>query len=144
MAKYTGKGSDFLVKGASAYETISQIQSIGSIQETAAEVDVSTLDAGDYRDYIQGFKETGEAEVVMIFDPALVPHGSASGVVKKFQDGDTLDCAIKIGSTPPYYMTFQAFIRDLAWPEFNVDDPVLLTPTFRLRTPVTLTSALPT
>ena len=142
--KYTGKGCQFLIKGATTYGPVANIQSIGKITESAAEVDVSTLDAGDYRDYIQGFKETGECPLALIFDPADASHDAETGVISQFHDGATLDCAIKIASDPEAFMTFSAFIRDFEWPEFNVDDPLVITPTFRLRTPVTLVSTLPT
>ena len=63
MAKFTGKGAKFMIKGSGATPTfaeVGQVQEIGDISVTADEVEVTTLDAGDYRDYIQGFKDAGE------------------------------------------------------------------------------------
>jgi hypothetical protein len=150
MAKFTGKGAQFLVKTSGAtptYVAIGQIQEVGAIAVTAEEVDVTTLDAGDYRDYIQGFKDPGTCELKVIWDPGLSDHGDgADGLVGLFVSGETRDCAIRwnsSGTGGEAFGTFQAFIRDMTYGALNADDPQMITPLFRLRTPVTLVDTLP-
>src|SRR5262245_22228198 len=116
MAKYTGKGSDFLMKGASAYTTVGQIMNIGSIAQTADEVDATTLDAGAFRDFVQGFKDTGECPLELAYDPAAQGH---KDVITAWEDGTTKNFAIKLGTTPTAYMLFDGFVRDMNWPELN-------------------------
>ena len=74
MAKFTGKGATISVKGGGAtpaYAAVGQVAEIGNIDVSADEVEVTTLDAGDYRDYLQGFKDPGTCQLKVIFDPAL-------------------------------------------------------------------------
>ena len=74
MAKFTGKGAQILVKGGGAtpaYKAVGQVAEIGNIDISADEVDVTTLDAGDYRDYIQGFKDPGTCQIKVLWDPAI-------------------------------------------------------------------------
>lgn len=154
MAKFTGKGAEFLVVNGGAtpaYEAIGQVAEIGDISVTADEVEVTTLDAGDYRDYIQGFKDPGECELTVIFDPAI--HGAnattptGDTILELFASGEVRDCAIRwnsSGAGGEAFGTFQAFIRDVTYNALNPDDPQQITPLFRLKTPITLVSTLPT
>ena len=147
MAKITGKKCDFLVSktGATpAYASLGQIMSIGGISQTSDEVDATTLEATDFRDFIQGFKDPGECSVTLAWDPTLVGHGSAAGgVISYFKTGETVRCAIKLNYTTPKYLLFDAFVRDMNYPEINPDDVVTLNPVFRVKTDVTLADTLP-
>lgn len=131
-----------------AYTSIGQVQEIGDISVTAEEVDVTTLDAGDYRDYIQGFKDPGECELTVIFDPGLAGHDeSADGLIGLFNSGAVKDCAIRWNSSATgdeAFGTFKAFIRDMTYGALNADDPQTITPLFRITTPITLVDTLPT
>lgn len=124
------------------------MQEIGDISVTAEEVDVTTLDAGDYRDYIQGFKDPGECELTVIFDPGLAGHDdSTDGLVGLFASGEVRDCAIRWNSSVvggESFGTFKAFIRDMTYGALNPDDPQTITPLFRITTPITLVDTLPT
>ena len=151
MSKFTGKGAEFWVKssgGTPAYVPVAQVQEISGVSVTAEEVDVTTLDAGDYRDYLQGFKDPGECELTVIFDPELAAHdASADGLVGLFASGDVRDCAIKWNSSAAVgghtWGTFQAFIRDMSFGALNPDDPQTASPVFRITTPITLTDTAP-
>jgi hypothetical protein len=131
-----------------AYTAIGQVQEIGDISVTAEEVDVTTLDAGDYRDYIQGFKDPGECELTVIFDPGLAGHDeSTDGLIGLFTTGEVRDCAIRwnsSGTGDQAFGTFKAFIRDMTYGALNADDPQTITPLFRITTPIALVDTLPT
>jgi hypothetical protein len=151
MAKFTGKGSSFFIKSSGAtptYTAVGQVQSIGGITISSDEVEVTTLDAGDYRQYIQGFKDPGECPIVVLFDPALADQGTdADGLLGLFASGEVRDVAIQVNSSDvggKAYLTFKAFIRDWEYGEINADDPQTVTPTFRITGAVTVVDTLPT
>jgi Lambda phage tail tube protein, TTP len=150
MGKYTGKGAEFCLDTGTTTPTwtpVGQVQEIGDIAVTAEEVDVTTLDAGDYRDYIQGFKDPGEVELTVIFDPEVATHGdAANGLIALFTSGEVKDCAIRINSSAvggEAFLMFSAFIRDMTYGALNPDDPQTITPLFRLTSPITLADTLP-
>jgi Lambda phage tail tube protein, TTP len=153
MAKFTGKGGQFLINTAApgppkVWTPIGQVQSIGGITVSADEVEVTTLDAGDYRQYIQGFKDPGECPITVLFDPFLADQGTgANGLLGLFASGVTKNCAIRINSSAAgghSWLTFDAFIRDWEYAEINADDPQTVTPTFRITGAVTVVDVLPT
>src|SRR5262245_8203567 len=104
MAKFTGKGGQFLIKttGATpAYRAVGQVKEIGEIGITADEIDVTTLDAGDYRQFLQGFKDAGTCNLTVIFDPEMIdqaglPTIDSDSLYGLFQSGVTCDCVIRI------------------------------------------------
>lgn len=152
MAKFTGKGSAFSINTAAVapatYVAVGQVQSIGGITISSDEVDVTTLDAGDYRQYIQGFKDPGECPLTVIFDPALADQGvDANGLLGLFASGAVKNCAVTINSSEVggnSFLIFDAFIRDMEYGEINPDDPQTISPVFRITGPVTVVDALPT
>jgi hypothetical protein len=151
VAKFTGKGAEFLVSDGgtpAAYTPVGQVSEIGDVSVTADEVEVTTLDAGDYRDYIQGFKDPGECELTVVFDPAMADQGTdPDGLLGLFASGEVRDCAIRwnsSGTGGEAFGTFQAFIRDMTFNALNPDDPQTITPLFRLKSPITLVDTLPT
>ena len=149
MSKYTGKSAEFSIKNAAAtsYVVIGQVQEIGDISVTAEEVDVTTLDAGDYRDYLQGFKDPGECELTVISDPNLATHDETTdGLIGLFTSGAIRDCAIRWNSSAAgghTWAKFQAFIRDMTYGALNPDDPQTMSPVFRITTPITLSDTAP-
>src|SRR4051812_31032501 len=151
MAKFTGKSAKFLIVGGGAtpaYVEVGQVSAIGDVSVTADEVEVTTLDAGDYRDYIQGFKDPGECELTVVFDPELADQSTdPDGLLGLFASGEVRDCAIRwnsSGTGGEVFGTFQAFVRDMTYNALNPDDPQTITPLFRLKTPITIVDALPT
>ena len=151
MAKFTGKGAQILVLGGGAtpaYKAVGQVAEIGNIDVSADEVDVTTLDAGDYRDYLQGFKDPGECQLTVLFDPALADQDeSADGLFGLFTSGETRDWVIRFNSSVAVggesFGTFQGFIRDWSFGALNPDDPQEVQPTIRIVGPITLTDTMP-
>jgi predicted secreted protein len=137
MAKYTGKGSEFQIRtvvSPEAFATVAQVRRIGSISLTSDEIEATTLDtAGDFRSFLQGFKDAGELAIEVIWDPTVVTHGSLSGgLYGLFTSGETKVFRIKIPVSPLQYLRLNGFIRDFELPELNVDDPIAVTATIRL------------
>ena len=152
MAKFTGKGATISVKGGGAtpaYVPVGQVAEIGNIDVSADEVDVTTLDAGDYRDYLQGFKDPGECQLTVLFDPALADQDeSADGLFGLFTSGETRDWVIRFNSSAAVggesFGAFKGFIRDWSFGALNPDDPQEVQPTIRIVGPITLTDTMPT
>jgi predicted secreted protein len=151
MAKFTGKFAEILLKSTAAtptYVAVAQVQEIGEIAITAEEVDVTTLDAGDYRDYISGFKDPGECQLTLIWDPGMTGHDDdPDGIIGVFDDGAVRDWAIRWNSSAvggKEYGLFKGFIRDMSYGALNADDPQTLSPLIRLTSPIALADALPT
>jgi hypothetical protein len=149
MAKFTGKGATISVKGTTAYVAVGQVAEIGNIDVSADEVDVTTLDAGDYRDYLQGFKDPGECQLTVLFDPALADQDdSADGLFGLFTSGETRDWVIRFNSSEAVggatFGSFKGFIRDWSFGALNPDDPQEIQPTIRISGPITLASTMPT
>ena len=65
MAKTRGLGTTLSFTPAGGTEiVIGRLSSIGEISPDSEELDVTTLDStGGYREYLQGFKDSGELEV---------------------------------------------------------------------------------
>jgi Lambda phage tail tube protein, TTP len=151
MAKYTGKGAELLIVtgGATpAYVAVGQVAEIGNVDISADEVEVTTLDAGDYRDYIQGFKDPGECQLTVIYDPGLASHDDGTdGLFGLFTSGEVREMAIRFNSSAvggATFATFQGFIRDWSFGALNPDDPQEVQPTIRIAGPITLVDTLPT
>jgi hypothetical protein len=126
---------------------VAQVQEIGDIGVTAEEVDVTTLDAGDYRDFIQGFKDAGECEMTVIWDYNVVSHSDdPDGLIGLFDVGDVRDWAIKYNSGAVggvAYGLFTGFIRDMTYGALNPDDAQTISPVIRITSPITIADVLP-
>ena len=150
MAKFTGKGAKIFVLSSAAtptYVEIGQVAEIGNIDVSADEVDVTTLDAGDYRDYLQGFKDPGECQITVLFDPNMTDQSEdADGLFGLFTSGETRDWVIRYNSGAvggASFGTFKGFIRDWSFGALNPDDPQEVQPTIRVVGPITLTDTMP-
>jgi hypothetical protein len=150
MAKFTGKGAEISVLGGGAtpaYVPIGQVAEIGNIDVSADEVDVTTLDAGDYRDYLQGFKDPGECQLTVLFDPNMADQDeSADGLFGLFTSGETRDWVIRFNSGAvggAAFGSFKGFLRDWSFGALNPDDPQEIQPTIRIVGPITLADTMP-
>ena len=150
MAKFTGKGATISVKGGGAtpaYVAVGQVAEIGNIDVSADEVDVTTLDAGDYRDYLQGFKDPGECQLTVLFDPELPDQSDdPDGLFGLFTSGETRDWVVRFNSSGTggaKFGTFKGFIRDWSFGALNPDDPQEVQPTIRIVGPITLADTMP-
>jgi hypothetical protein len=147
MAKFTGRGAVLAVLTVDSPETwqdVAQIRSIGGISMTSDEVEVTTLDdLGDFRSFIQGFRDAGEMAVELIWDPSLASHGPATyGAYGLFTSGLNIVLRETVPVSPLHYIFIQGFIRDFELPTMTVDDPVAVTETIRLSSiPILSTTA---
>jgi predicted secreted protein len=151
MAKFTGKGAEILVKTSGAtpgFVAVGQVAEIGEIAISADEVDVTTLDAGDYRQFIQGFKDPGECQLTVLWDAGMADQGdTADGLWGLFKSGEVRDWVVRWNSSEvggETFGQFQGFIRDWSFGALNPDDPQQIQPTVRITGPLTISDTMPT
>lgn len=80
--------------------TVGKLTSVGEIQPEAEEVDITTLDStGGYREYMQGFRDSGEVELSGFHDAAdagqtalraAFAAGTTGEFLVEFPDGTTV------------------------------------------------------
>jgi hypothetical protein len=151
MAKFTGKGAVISVKTGGAtpvYQAVGQVSEIGAIGISADEVDVTTLDAGDYRQFIQGFKDPGDCQLTVLWDAGMIDQGdTADGLWGLFKSGEVRDWVVRWNSSATGGETFgqfQGFIRDWSFGALNPNDPQQIQPTVRITGPLTISDVMPT
>lgn len=151
MSKFTGKGATISVKGGGAtpaYKAVGQVAEIGNIDVSADEVDVTTLDAGDYRDYLQGFKDPGTCQLKVLWDAGMTDQNEdPDGLFGLFTSGETRDWVVRWNSSATggeSFGSFKGFIRDWSFGALNPSDPQEISPTIRVVGPITLADVMPT
>lgn len=151
MAKFLCKNAVLMLKTIGATPTwkdVGQVEEIGAISITADEVEVTTLGAGDYREFLQGFKDPGECALAVVYDPGFADHDdSADGLWGIYSTGDVRDWAVKLESSSVggfSYLIFQGFLRDWEFGAANVNDPQTIAPVIRLTGPITIDDVAPT
>jgi hypothetical protein len=130
MAKFTGRGGKFLVEGSTpgTFTEVAQVQSIGSIDMTADETEVTTLDnVSGFREFLQTFKDSGELPVTLVWDPALPTHGEdEDGLWGLFISGETRNMKIEFPTKPvAYEATFSGFVKSYPTPQVTADDALI-------------------
>ena len=137
MAKTKALGTTLSFAPPGGQKTaIGRLSSIGEINPDSEELDVTTLDsAGGYREYLQGFKDSGELEVSGFHDAgdagqAALRAAFASGAVGAaeiaFPDGT------KVG--------FSGYVKAHTIGAAEVDGAVGFGAVFRISGPVTVTA----
>jgi len=129
LLKFTPRGGSPLVVG--------KLTSVGEIQPESEEVDVTTLDStGGYREYIQGFRDSGELELSGYHDAGdagqkamrtAFDSGEAGAFEVAFPDGSTVD--------------FSGFVKSHTIGSAEVDGAIGFGAVIRISGPVTVTEA---
>ena len=125
MAKVRALGTTFSFGGT----IIPNLTSIGEVSPTADELDATTLDsASGYRDFLAGFKDSGEFTITGYHD------GSAAqaGIRTAFGTGAAATTIITFQTTPATTATFQSFVKGYSIGSADVDGVVGFGATFRI------------
>ena len=146
MAKFTGLGAKFFI-GTSAeppvYTEVAQVSSIGSIDITSDEVEVTTLDnTSGFREFLTTFKDAGELPITVVWDPALPTHGATGdGMWGLLNSQQVRPMKIEWATLPvPYEATFDGFVKSFPTPAATPDDALTADVTIRVSGTVTLTA----
>lgn len=127
--KYTPEGG--------AQVTVGRLTSVGEIQPDSEELDVTTLEStGGYREYLQGFRDSGELEISGYHDGGdagqkALRTAYSSGVIGAFE------VAFPDGST----VSFSGFVKSHTIGSAEVDGAIGFGATIRISGPVVVTEA---
>ena len=137
MAKFTGRGAELQLQTVASPETwvaVAQVRRIGGFNFSGDEVEVTTLDVqGDFREFRATFRDPGELETELIFDPTLATHGSgANGVYGLFLTSEVRVWRVLIPVSPIHYFEFEGYFRDFVTGDLSTEDAFTATPVLRL------------
>ena len=117
--------------------TVGRLTSVGEIAPEAEELDVTTLEStGGYREYMQGFRDSGELELTGYHDGtdagqrairAAFASGASGAFAVEFPDGTTV--------------SFSGFIKSHSIGSAEVDGAIGFGAVIRISGPVTVTEA---
>ena len=117
--------------------TVGRLTSVGEIAPEAEELDVTTLEStGGYREYMQGFRDSGELELTGYHDAsdagqkairAAFASGAAGAFEVDFPDGTTV--------------SFSGFVKSHSIGSAEVDGVIGFGATIRISGPVSVTEA---
>ncbi|HHV42729.1 MAG TPA: hypothetical protein GXX72_07820 [Clostridiaceae bacterium] len=134
MAKATRALGTKLMKDTQA---IGGLTSIGGIEITADEIDVTTLDSDDgYKEFIGGFKDAGEVTIEGFFDSE---NDGQLAMQTSLDDGEAEDYKIQFPTKPPTEWNFKAVVTGFSVGNVDVDGNVTFGATLRVSGKPTLT-----
>lgn len=117
-------------------EFIGALTSIGEITPDSEELDATTLDSSDgYREFIQGFKDSGELSLTGYFDKT---NGGQTAIRTGFGTGTPAETVITFPSTNGV-VTFQSWVKSFSLGAADVDGIVGFAATLRITGAVELT-----
>lgn len=117
-------------------KAIGALTSIGEITPSSEELDATTLDSsGGYREYLQGFKDSGEVTVTGYYDKA--DTGQAE-LIAGFVSGEIKDVDITFPGTAGG-AEFQAYVKSYTIGAADVDGIIGFGATLRISGAVTPT-----
>ena len=118
-------------------ETIGSLTSIGEITPDSEELDATTLDsANGYREYLQGFKDSGEVTVSGYYDMADLGQ---QALITGYGTGD-VDAVVITFPNSSGGATFDAYVKSFSLGAADVDGIVGFGATLRISGAVTPTA----
>lgn len=118
-------------------QAIGGLTSIGGIEITADEIDVTTLDSeGGYKEFIGGFKDAGEVPVEGFFDSE---NEGQLAMQDSLDSGLAEDYKIMFPTTPKAEWAFKAIVKGFKVGDVDVDGNITFGATLRISGKPTLT-----
>ena len=117
--------------------TVGRLTSVGEIAPEAEELDVTTLEStGGYREYMQGFRDSGEVEISGYHDAA---DAGQKGIRSAFASGASgaFEVAFPDGTT----VSFSGFVKSHSIGSAEVDGAIGFGAVIRISGPVTVAEA---
>lgn len=115
--------------------TVGKLTSVGEIAPEAEEVDVTTLDStGGYREYIQGFRDSGEVEISGYHDSG---DAGQKAMRAAFASGET--GAFEVAFPDGTAVKFSGFVKGHTIGSAEVDGAIGFGAVIRISGPVTVT-----
>ena len=117
--------------------TVGMLRSVGEIAPDSEEIDVTTLDStGGYREYIQGFRDSGEVALEGYHDAG---DAGQKAVRSAFASG--LKCEFEVDFPDGTKAEFSGFIKKHSIGSAEVDGAIGFGAVIRVSGPVTVTEA---
>ena len=117
--------------------TVGRLTSVGEISPEAEEVDVTTLEStGGYREYIQGFRDSGEVEIEGFHDAG---DAGQKAMRTAFASGET--GAFEVAFPDGTSAAFSGFVKSHTIGSAEVDGAIGFGAVIRISGPVTVTEA---
>lgn len=117
--------------------TVGRLTSVGEIQPDSEEVDVTTLEStGGYREYIQGFRDSGEVELSGYHDAGDAGQKALSAAFDQGKTG-----AFEVDFPDGTKVKFSGFVKSHTIGAAEVDGAVGFGTTVRISGPITVTEA---
>ncbi len=118
-----------------AQVTIGRLTSVGEIEPEAEELDVTTLDSvSGYREYMQGFRDSGELEITGFHD---ADDSGQTAIRAAFDGGASGEFVITFADSTT--VTFSGFIKSHTIGSAEVDGAVGFGAVIRISGPVAVT-----
>ncbi len=115
--------------------SIGRLTSVGEIEAEAEELDVTTLEStGGYREYIQGFRDSGTIELEGYHDAG---DAGQKAVREAFASGEI--CTFRVSFPDGSTAAFSGFIKKHAIGSAEVDGAIGFGAVIRVSGPVTVT-----
>jgi len=119
-----------LTKGKTAPITVAGLTSIGGLEQSADTIDVTTLDsAGGRREFIAGFKDSGEVAIEGYFIPGT--GKGQSELYTAFESGETDDYSIAFPPELGASWEFQAIVTGFST-SADLEDPLAFSATLKV------------
>ena len=138
MSATRAQGTTLKYKPAEGEElTVGRLTSVGEISPEAEEVDVTTLDStGGYREYIQGFRDSGELEISGYHDAGDAGQKAMRTAFASGENG-----AFEVTFPDGTAVTFNGFVKGHTIGSAEVDGAIGFGAVLRISGPVTVTEA---
>lgn len=138
MAATRAQGTTLKMKvGSGAQQSVGRLTSVGEIEPEAEEVDVTTLEStGGYREYIQGFRDSGEVVLEGYHDAG---DAGQKAVRSAFASGSK--CEFEVDFPDGTKAEFSGFIKKHSIGSAEVDGAIGFGAVIRVSGPVTVTEA---
>lgn len=115
--------------------TVGKLTSVGEIAPEAEEVDVTTLEStGGYREYIQGFRDSGEVEIEGFHDAGDAGQKAMRAAFASGESG-AFEVAFPDGTS----VKFNGFVKSHTIGSAEVDGAIGFGAAIRVSGPVTVT-----
>ena len=138
MSATRAQGTTLKFKPADGQQlTVGKLTSVGEIAPEAEEVDVTTLDSeGGYREYIQGFRDSGEVEISGYHDAG---DAGQKAMRTAFASGES--GAFEVAFPDGTSVGFSGFVKSHTIGSAEVDGAIGFGAVIRISGPVTVTEA---
>lgn len=132
MAGISSKGSKFYISDTNAElklaDIVANLTSIGAVSVTTDEVDTTTLDSGEYKEFNAGMKDSGEIAI----SGNLLDDGGFAKLQPLFDASTMTKWGITSANSTEACIQGSGFLKSLEWGERTPDGLLTFSATVRI------------